>query len=217
MTTINKQQTLQTILDHRVSAIMRSNSRTSAHAAMRAAQAGGFRLLEFTLTTPDAFGLIAEFSADADLTIGAGTVLTVEDAQKAVDAGARFLVSPIADPEIIDEAQRLNAVMIPGCVTPNEMVMAQRAGADLIKYFPASGNVAEYVRSIMGPLPTLRIFPTSGATPENFIDILIAGAVGVGFVRSLFTDDDMKNENYAAIERRAAKIIEDLNDWRGSH
>jgi len=116
---------------------------------MRAAQAGGFRLLEFTLTTPDAFGLIAEFSADADLTIGAGTVLTIEDAKKAVDAGASFLVSPIADPEIISEAQRLNAVMIPGCVTPNEMVMAQRAGADLIKYFPANGNVAEYVRSIM--------------------------------------------------------------------
>jgi len=217
MSKLDKSQTLQTILDHRVSAIIRSHSRASAQAAMRAAQAGGFRLLEFTLTTPDAFGLIGEFAADSALTIGAGTVLTVEDAQRAVDAGARFLVSPIADPEVIAAAARLHAIMIPGCVTPNEMVMAQRAGADLIKYFPASGNVADYVRSILGPLPSLKIFPTSGATPENFIEVLEAGAVGVGFVRSLFTDDDMKHENYEAIKQRAAEIITALDTWRSHH
>ena len=215
MTTDDKQQTLQRILNHRVSAIMRCHSAERAANAMRAAQAGGFRLLEFTLTTPDAFGLIETFASDAELTIGAGTVLSVEDAQRAVDAGAQFLVSPIADPDVITAAQRLNAIMIPGTVTPNEMVTAQRAGADLLKYFPATGDVAEYVRSILGPLPHLKIFPTSGVTPNNFLNILNAGAVGVGFVRSLFTDDDMGNDNFAAIETRAREIVEALNAWRG--
>lgn len=209
--TTNKQDTLSRIQKSKVSAIIRTDDQQLAATAMAAARDGGFRLLEFTLTTPGAFELISEFAKDNDVSVGAGTVLSVEDARRAVDAGARFLVSPIADADVIAEANKLGVVMIPGTVTPNEMVTAHKLGADLLKYFPASGDVAEYVRSILGPLPFLKIYPTSGVTPDNFLRVLEAGAFGVGFVRSLFTDADMASKNFDAIKKRASAIVDALN------
>ena len=167
-------------------------------------------MVEFTLTTPGAFELISEFSELADLLVGAGTVMTPEQAREAVDAGARFLVSPICDSEVIGEAKRLDVVSIPGTYTPTEMATAHRHGADLVKLFPVLDNVAEYVRSILGPLPFLKIFPTSGITLDNFGGILDAGAFGVGFVRSLFTPEDMEAGNFDAIARRSSEIMRKL-------
>ena len=90
------------------------------------------------------------------------------------------------------------------------MVTASLCGADLLKLFPAPADVAGYVASILGPLPDLRIFPTAGVTPENFMQVLAAGAFGVGFTRTLFEPADMESRNFAAIQRRAAGMIEQL-------
>ncbi len=199
-------ETVSAILERRLSAILRTHDQQLAERAMQAAVNGGFRLAEFTLTTPGAFDLISTFARDERLVVGAGTVLTVDDARRATEAGARFLVSPITDGDIIEAAHRFGAACIPGAVTPTEMVAAHRLGADLIKFFPAQGDVADYVRSIRGPLPHLRIFPTSGVTEDNFKAILDAGAVGVGFVGGLFAPVDMASENFQFIEERAARI-----------
>lgn len=209
----NKQATIDAILERRASAILRTNDTQLARDAMRAAVNGGFRMIEFTLTIPNAFELIGEFAKDGSLLVGAGTVLTTDDARRAVEAGARFLVSPITDAEVIAEAKRLDVASIPGSVTPTEMVTAHRHGADFLKFFPAQGDVAGYVRSILGPLPHLRIFPTSGVTVDNFIGILQAGAAGVGFVASLFDPADMAERDYVVIEKRAGRIQSVLNDW----
>ena len=173
---------------------------------MRAAVAGGFRTVEFTLTTPGALELISEFSAHDDLLVGAGTVLTTEQADDAVGAGARFLVSPITDAAVIARAHTLGAISIPGTFTATEMQNAHRLGADLVKLFPAPADVPDYVRAILGPLPHLRIFPTAGVHLENVLDVLEAGAAGAGFVRSLFDPELMADRDYAAIESRASAI-----------
>ena len=205
-----RKNVLAEIARRRVGAIIRTDDQELASEAMKAVVAGGFRMVEFTLTTPSALRLISEFSGNPDLLVGAGTVMSPRDAREAANAGASFLVSPVCDPEVIAETKALDVVSIPGTFTPSEMMTAHSCGADLVKLFPSPGNVAEYVTAILGPLPFLRIFPTDGVTPENFIEILSAGAAGVGFVRSLFDPADLSAGDFAAIERRAADIVERL-------
>src|SRR5438105_2249196 len=159
MTIPTRAATLESIRRHRVSAIIRTHDQQLANDAMQAAIAGGFRIVEFTLTTPGALELVSRFAGQPELVVGAGTVLSVPDAEAAVKAGARFLVSPVCDSDIIAAAIRLDVVSIPGAFTPTEMLAAHRAGADLVKLFPAPASVPEYVRAVLGPLPFLKIFP----------------------------------------------------------
>lgn len=201
---------VEIILQRRVSAILRTHDQSLARNAMSAAVAGGFRMIEFTLTIPGAPALIAEFAKQRDLLVGAGTVLTIDDARRAVEAGAQFLVSPVCDPAVIAEARRLGVAAIPGTFTPTEMLEAHRAGAAFVKLFPSPHDVAGYVSAVLGPLPFLRIFPTAGVTPDNFVDVLQAGAAGVGFVKSLFHPEDMRAGAFASIERRAHNIMSKL-------
>lgn len=202
----NPNETLSHIRHRRVSAIIRTRDEAAARDAMRAAVAGGFRTIEFTLTTPGAFDLISEFSSNSELLVGAGTVLSTRQADDAVEAGARFLVSPVCDPDVVARARELGAVSIPGTFTATEMQTAHRLGADMVKLFPAPADVAGYIRAILGPLPHLRIFPTAGVSIDNVIEVLEAGAAGAGFVRSLFDPELMSARDYAAIEARAAAI-----------
>lgn len=175
---------------------------------MNAAVRAGFRVCEFTLTVPGAMALIGEFSAKPDLVVGAGTVLTIQEAREAVSAGARFLVSPVVDDAVIAEATRLGVAMIPGCATPTEMLRAHRAGAPFQKLFPAPGTGPAWVAQTLGPLPFLRIVPTSGVTIENAAAYLRAGAFAVGFVNSLFEPGDVRAERWGAIEQRGRAMLE---------
>ena len=206
---------LEEICRRRVSAIIRTDDQQLAADAMAAAVAGGFRIVEFTLTTPGAYELITEFCGKPEAPlVGAGTVLTIEQAERAVAAGARFLVSPVTDPAILSQARELDVVSIPGTFTATEMITAHRAGADMLKLFPAPSNVAQYVASILGPLPELKIFPTAGVDLDNMIDVLRAGAAGIGFVKSLFVPADLANRNFSAIQQRASAIIKRLAEAR---
>jgi 2-dehydro-3-deoxyphosphogluconate aldolase/(4S)-4-hydroxy-2-oxoglutarate aldolase len=137
-------------------------------------------------------------------------VLTVDQARAAAAAGARFLVSPVVDREVIAEASILDAVAVPGAYTPTEMQTAIRAGADVVKLFPAPADIATYVSQVRGPFPDLKIFPTAGVSPENFAAVLRAGAFGVGFVGSLFAPEDLRRGDFEAVERRAAGIMKTL-------
>lgn len=197
----------------RISAIIRTDEREKARRAIEAAVEGGFRMVEFTLTTPDALGLIGEFARRDGLLVGAGTVLSPGSAKQAVAAGAKFLVSPVCDAGVLAEAARLDVPSIPGTFTPTEMVNAWRLGADFVKLFPAPPGGVDYVRAIRGPLPELPVFPTAGVTPENFTDFLDAGCVGVGFVATLFRPDDLAAGRYDAVRERAAGIHRKLGEW----
>jgi len=201
-----RNEIVEGILQRRLSAIIRTDNADVAAQAMAAAVDGGFRLVEFTLTTPGAMELIATFSKRPGLLVGAGTVMTVEQARGAVRCGASFLVSPIFDPQIVGEAHRLDVAAIPGTFTATEMETAHRAGADFVKLFPAPADVPTYVAALRGPLPHLRIYPTNGVTKENVRAVLSAGAAGAGFVGPLFEPRWIKTGDYAAIRERAEEI-----------
>ncbi len=194
--------------ENRASAILRTHDQGAARQAMNAAVEGGFRIVEFTLSIPGAFDLIEEFSGRRDLIVGAGTVLTVADAHRAVEAGAEFLVSPVVDEAVIREAAALSVAAMPGCSTPSEMLLAYRAGAPLQKLFPEQAIGPAWVKQTLGPLPFLNIVPTSGVTLENAADFLRAGAFAVGFVNSLFDPEDIAEENWGAITDRAAAMLD---------
>ncbi len=216
MPTYSRAEIIERICSERVSAIIRSADQHIAQQAMQAAVDGGFKLVEFTLTTPGAFELIEQFAKQPQLMVGAGTVLTIEQARMAVEAGASFLVSPVCDPEVLAVAASLNVACIPGTYTPTEMQAAHRVGADFVKLFPAPAGGVEYVRSVLGPLPHLKIFPTAGVTPENFTTFLDVGCAGVGFVRTLFVPTDIAEKNFVAIESRARLIVDQLEKWQSS-
>ncbi len=196
----------------RCSAILRTNDAARARHAMGAAVRAGFRICEFTLTVPDALSLVREFSRQSDLIVGAGTVLTPDEARSAVAAGARFLVSPVCDPAVIAEANRLGVAMMPGCSTPTEMLHAHRAGAALQKLFPAPGTGPAWVAQTLAPMPFLRIVPTSGVTLENAAAYLNAGAWAMGFVNSLFDPQDIAAERWPAIEARGRAILDAVRE-----
>lgn len=201
-------EVLDTIGQERCSAILRTDDQGVAREAMNAAVRGGFRVIEFTLTVPGAVELIAEFAAKPGLIVGAGTVIAPEQARAAVDAGARFLVSPIMDPAMIRLSHELGALAIPGTSTPTEMWHAVQAGAEVVKLFPAVEKGPAYVRSCLGPLPGLRIFPTSGATAENALEYLRAGAFGLGFVAPLFDPAELRTGAFDKTEQRARDLLE---------
>ena len=194
----------------KATAILRTDLESAVTPAMEAAVRGGFRIVEFTLTTPGALEHIEEFSQREGLVVGAGTVLTVEDARAAVERGARFLVSPVMDRAVIREAANLGVAMMPGCHTPTEMLEAHRAGAPLQKLFPGPGMGAATVRAILGPLPFLRIVPTSGVDETNAAAYLEAGAHAIGFVNPLFDPEDVRAGRFGRIEERARRILESL-------
>mgnify|MGYP002623485928 CR=1 FL=1 len=197
---------LEILARERASAILRTGDEAVARRAMRAAVEGGFRVIEFTLTTPGALKLIAEFAAEPNLVVGAGTVLTVEQAEQAVEAGARFLVSPVVDEAVIIRAASLGAAAMPGCATPTEMLRAHNGGAALQKLFPEPGTGPAWVKQTLGPLPFLRIVPTSGVTLENAAAYLAAGAFAIGFVNSLFDPADLAAARFEAVRERAAAM-----------
>jgi 2-dehydro-3-deoxyphosphogluconate aldolase/(4S)-4-hydroxy-2-oxoglutarate aldolase len=132
--------------------------------------------------------------------------LTVEQARRAVDAGATFLVSPVADEAVIREATARGVAIMPGVHTPTEMLMAHRAGAPLLKLFPAPAGGPAYLRSALAPLPFLRVVPTNGVDTTNVADWLDAGAWGVGLVGSLFPPTDLAGAHWDVIQARAVTI-----------
>ena len=199
--------TLSFFAEHRCSAILRTPFAEAVAPAMEAAVEGGFRVVEFTLTTPDALEHIADFAARDGLVVGAGTVLEVAQVEAVAEAGASFVVSPVVNEAVIGRARELGLLTIPGCYSPTEMMRAHEAGADLVKLFPGPADGPGFVRACLGPMPFLKIFPTGGVTLENARAHLDAGAFGVGFVTPLFEPDDLQAGRFDAVQARAEKMV----------
>ena len=200
-------ETLDIFARERCSAILRTGHASAVQPALQAAVDGGFQIIECTLSTPGALDAIRAFAGKGNLLVGAGTVLTTEEAEASLDAGAKFIVSPVMDPEVITWCVDRDVVVVPGTSTPTEMLTAHRAGAPIVKYFPGPPDGPTTVRTILGPMPFLRILPTSGVTLQNAAAYLEAGAFGLGFVNCLFEPDDIANERFDEIRGRASKMV----------
>lgn len=183
---------LSLVRKERVVGIVRRATARQAHDDARALLAAGLSVVEISLTTPRAVDIIARLARDTPA-IGAGTVLFVDEVERVADAGAGFVVSPIVDFEVVAAARRRGLVVMPAALTPTEMVGAVRAGADLVKVFPASTWTPRAVRDVLAALPDLPLMPTGGIGRDDAGDWIRAGAVAVGLGSALdgITPDEL--------------------------
>jgi 2-dehydro-3-deoxyphosphogluconate aldolase/(4S)-4-hydroxy-2-oxoglutarate aldolase len=189
----------------RVIAIGRRLERNSMPQVAEALVAGGVRAFEVTLDSPDAIDAIRSLAArhaDGSLLVGAGTVLDVASATAAIQAGARFLVSPHTDVELIAWAVGRGMPFFPGAFTASEILAAWRAGAAAVKLFPASAVGPAYVREMRGPLASIPLIPTGGVTADNAAAFIAAGALGVGVGSWLIADGSPDR-----IRQRASQLM----------
>jgi 2-dehydro-3-deoxyphosphogluconate aldolase/(4S)-4-hydroxy-2-oxoglutarate aldolase len=187
-------------------AILRANSSEQLIAAAEAVRAGGVRAIEVTMTTPGALRVIEEAARrfGDEILFGAGTVLDSQTARAAILAGAAFLVTPTLSRKVIKLARRYSVPIMPGCYTPTEMLEAWEAGADMIKFFPASTGGPAMLKAILAPLPQLEIIPVGGVTLENAAEFMRNGAAALGVGGELVNQKLLDARDFAEITRRAA-------------
>ena len=176
---------------------------------------GGFRLLEITWTNNVTPALMAKEIARQlpQCTIGAGSVLTVNDLNVAVAAGVQFCFTPHTDPQLINAAIEQQIPMIAGAMTPTEILQAWRAGAASVKVFPISAVGGKgYIRSLRAPLGPIPLVPTGGVTSESAPKLIAAGALAVGLSSALFPKSEVQNEDWSAIEARSRYLLTLLSD-----
>jgi 2-dehydro-3-deoxyphosphogluconate aldolase/(4S)-4-hydroxy-2-oxoglutarate aldolase len=181
------ERTRRAVLEDGVIVAVRMGSEDPVLEACRAALRGGLHVLEITLTTPGALDVIRTLAEEGEAVVGAGTVLSPEDARLVARAGGRFALSPVFLPEVVDESHRLGLLAVPGAGSATEILAAHRQGARLVKVFPAGPlGGPDFLRSIRGPLPDVPLVPTSGPTASNLSEYLAAGAVAVGVGSEVF-------------------------------
>jgi 2-dehydro-3-deoxyphosphogluconate aldolase/(4S)-4-hydroxy-2-oxoglutarate aldolase len=203
---------LEQILRHKIVAILRGCAPERVMDIVGALTEGGIRLLEITLNSPGALDLIRRIAGTMGdrLLVGAGTVLTAAEAELAIDAGAKFILSPSLDVDTIQVTKELGAVSVPGAFTATEILMAWRNGADIVKVFPASVG-ASYLRDLRGPLPQIRLMPTGGVNLNNIREFRAAGAVAYGIGSALVpAGQETTTEALDALKQRAADYIKAL-------
>jgi 2-dehydro-3-deoxyphosphogluconate aldolase/(4S)-4-hydroxy-2-oxoglutarate aldolase len=183
------------VRESRVIAIGRNVAAADAPRIGEALVTGGVHVMELTLNEPEADALrsieaLAEVADDLDALVGAGTVLSISAAQRAVDAGARFIVSPHTDTELIHWCTLGGVPCFPGALSPTEMLAAWNAGASAVKLFPAASVGPSYLKQIAGPFPAIEIVPTGGVSAQTAGDWIDAGAVAVGMGGWLIGDGE---------------------------
>ncbi|MCC5036190.1 bifunctional 4-hydroxy-2-oxoglutarate aldolase/2-dehydro-3-deoxy-phosphogluconate aldolase [Streptomyces sp. WAC 00631] len=179
------------VLAQRLLAIVRADSYDRAAVQAETLVSAGVAGLEISLTTPFALEAVTTLTLELgdDAVVGAGTVLDGEAARAAVDAGARFLVSPSLEPEVIRTGHRYGVPVFPGVATPTEMVRALELGADALKLFPASGHSPRWLADVRAALPQAPLLPTGGVTVESAPEWIAAGAVACGMGSALTEGD----------------------------
>jgi 2-dehydro-3-deoxyphosphogluconate aldolase/(4S)-4-hydroxy-2-oxoglutarate aldolase len=187
----------------------------SADLALFAAESvyeAGIPIAEITMTVPGAVGVIAQLSRQYPaLIVGAGTVLDAETAQRCLDAGARFLTSPGLVPEVVDFALHKNVVIIPGALTPSEVIAAWKAGVDFVKIFPcAPVGGDKYLRALKVPLPQVRLIASGGVNQQTAAGFILAGASAIGIGAELMPREALqmrKREWIQELARRFTTIV----------
>lgn len=210
---MSRAEIVKNIIDNSVVAVIRTKHPDKLLRIIEAIYEGGIRNIEITMTVPNALLMIAQVreSTSAEILVGVGSVLDSDTAQKAITAGAQFVVSPIFNKEILETAHKNNVPVMPGCFTPTEIFNAQQEGADIIKVFPADVLGMSFFKSIKAPMPDLKIMPTGGVTLDNAGDWIKAGACAVGIGSALLDERAIEENNYNKLTENAKRIMNSLN------
>jgi 2-dehydro-3-deoxyphosphogluconate aldolase/(4S)-4-hydroxy-2-oxoglutarate aldolase len=206
---MDKQAVRDRILQIGIVPVVRASSAREASLAAEYVCEGGIPIVEITMTVPGAIEVIRELSRHAfsELLVGAGTVLNPEIAQRCLDAGAHFLVSPGFHSGTVALAVRQRVLIIAGALTPTEVITAWGAGADFVKIFPC-GPVggAKYIKALKGPLPDIPMVPTGGVNLDTAAEFLEAGAAALGVGGELVHPHGLKTGNKTLIVENARKF-----------
>src|SRR5512140_1177192 len=210
---MTKDQVLEALLAARAIAVIRMKDAARLAGTAEALRKGGVTAIEITMTVPGAVDIIREMarSKAPGTLVGAGTVLDAGMAADVIGAGADFVVSPITDRDMIQTCRAAGVLVTPGAFTPTEIVSAWRAGADIVKVFPATSLGPQFFRDVRGPLPQIRLMPTGGVTIENAGDFLAAGACCVGIGTALVDRRAVEAGDWPALEARARRLVASLS------
>ena len=216
---MKKAEVIQQIRDTGIIPVVRATSADEAMRAIDAIREGGISVLEITMTVPGAIKVIEQVSQryGKDALVGAGTVLDPEIAEACVSSGAQFVVSPALNLETIACCRRLDVPVIPGALTPTEVVQAWNAGADFVKVFPAGAvGGANYLKALKAPLPQIELVPTGGVTLITAADFIRAGAAALGVGTDLVDIEALREGQAAHITERAQQFLQIVREARES-
>lgn len=213
---MEKARVLERIRSTGLIPVIRARSADEAAHAVDAIQAGGVGVLEITMTVPGAVELIREVASRAtDALVGAGTVLDPETATRCIDAGARFVVSPALNLDTVATCREAGIAVIPGALSPTEVVTAWKAGADLVKVFPAGAvGGPSYIKALKAPLPQIDLVPTGGVNLQTAGDFIRAGASALGVGGDLVDLAALRRGEASVLTERARKFVEAVREAR---
>jgi 2-dehydro-3-deoxyphosphogluconate aldolase/(4S)-4-hydroxy-2-oxoglutarate aldolase len=196
-------------------AVVRSKTAEEALATANAVAEGGVKFVEITLTIPGALGVLENLASRRDLNLGAGTVLSDKEAEGAIAAGARFVVSPTLELNLISLCHKAGIACVSGAATPTEIITAMRAGADLVKIFPADClGGPHFVRQMLGPLPDVRLMVSGGVNEGNLKEYVELGVTGI-VLGSAFLGN-LLSEGHDKLTRRVRHFVSLIDEARAA-
>jgi 2-dehydro-3-deoxyphosphogluconate aldolase / (4S)-4-hydroxy-2-oxoglutarate aldolase len=213
-----KHEVLASLRSSGVVAVIRTENPEDLVSVSRALADGGVKFVEITMTVPGALEIIRDAVAQlkgSDVYIGAGTVLDAQTARAAIIAGAQFVVGPGFDAEMIRVCNTYGVVVMPGAFTPTEIIQAWRAGADVVKVFPANIGGPDYLKTIKEPLPQVELLPTKGVDFDTAGAYIRAGAIAVGAGSTFVTKALLAAKDYPRITENAKRFIQIVREAKG--
>jgi 2-dehydro-3-deoxyphosphogluconate aldolase / (4S)-4-hydroxy-2-oxoglutarate aldolase len=206
---LTRQEVVQQIKAGGVVAIIRMKDAAKLRRVVDAIADGGVRAIEVTMTVPGAVELIATLarSLPPEILLGAGTVTDADTARAVIDAGARYVVSPVFRREVIAACHERDVAAAPGCFTPTEILDAFDFGADVIKVFPATALGPQFIKDVRAPLPHVPLMPTGGVSLDNAGDWIRAGAVAVGVGSALLDTKAIEEGRFDVLTNNARRIV----------
>lgn len=200
---------LNRLISEKLVAVVRLDSGDQLIKVAEALKAGGITAIEFTVPTPNSLEMIKQAAVyfGDEVLMGAGTVLDPETARSAILSGAQFIVTPALNIKTIELCRRYGKPIIPGAMTPTEILTAWEAGADMVKVFPADILGSAYLKAVLAPLPQIRLVPTGGISSENAAEYLKAGATAVGVGGKLVSKSAVASGDWAAISAEAQRLV----------
>jgi 2-dehydro-3-deoxyphosphogluconate aldolase/(4S)-4-hydroxy-2-oxoglutarate aldolase len=212
----DKRETLARILDSGITAVIRAKSSEHLINVVEAIEAGGVECIEVTMTTPNALQVINEAARrfGHEAVIGVGSVLDAETCRAAILAGAEFVVGPTLDLGVIEMCRTYSKPVIPGAFTPTEILTAWRAGADLVKVFPAGVVGPGYFKDVLAPLPQVKLVPTGGVDLDTAGAFIKAGAAALCVGSAMTPKDAMAEGKWGVLTDLASKFVQAVKDAR---
>jgi 2-dehydro-3-deoxyphosphogluconate aldolase/(4S)-4-hydroxy-2-oxoglutarate aldolase len=216
---MTKKQVADRIVEIGIVPVVRASSSKLAAQAAEAVCAGGIPIVEITMTVPGAIEVISQLASTvgSQVLVGAGTVLDPETAQRCIDAGAQFLVSPGFDMETVKLANRFDTLVMAGALSPTEVIAAWKAGSDFVKIFPC-GSVggAKYIKALKGPLPQVPMVPTGGINLNTAAEFIQAGSAALGIGGELVSASALASGKSSEITDAARTYVSIVREARAS-